>query len=243
MHDNWRSFYQNEAEVYHEKRYHSWYGRVFVKIYHRTIEDIIPMLSDKKILDIASGTGHNLPVLSRGNALIVASDLTIEMLKDSRKRFGEISHPNYVVNNAFELPFPDHSFDIVTSARFLHLFSKNEQQKLISEMARVVKPDGVLIIDFYNKYHWIALYPFIVVYRLIKRRRPANDTRNTINQVKKWLPSYNLGNVNIVGVGSYLLLLSRWLGEKNTIRMGNVFKQGLLAHLSDHFVVAAKKER
>lgn len=243
MHDNWRPFYQNEAKNYHEKRYHTWYGRVFVKIYHRILGELFTDLYDKKILDIASGTGHNLPALSGGHNIIIASDLTIEMLKESRKRFGEIIHPSYVVNNAFELPFSDHSFDIVTSSRFLHLFDIEDQKKLISEMSRVVKPGGVLIIDFYNKYHWIVLSPFISIYRLIKRKRPANDTRNTIVQVEKWLPSYNLNQIKSIGVGSYLLVLSRCLGERNAIRIGDLFKQGPLSNISDQFLIAAKKKQ
>jgi SAM-dependent methyltransferase len=241
MNNNWRPFYQKEAECYHEKRYHSWYGRVFVEIYYQVLNGFVSENSDAMILDIASGTGHNLPILSRKGTFVVASDITIEMLKDSRKRFGNALQTQYTVNNAFELPFRDNSFDIVTSARFLHLFSLKEQKELIDEMTRVLKPGGMLIIDFYNKYHWAILYPVIFLYRMIKRKRPANDTRNTITQVEKWLLSPSLKKIDSIGIGSYFLVLLRCLGEKNGIRMSHIFRKGCLANLSDQFLVAAKK--
>ncbi|MFQ5448399.1 MAG: class I SAM-dependent methyltransferase, partial [Saprospiraceae bacterium] len=139
MSHNWRSFYSREAAEYDARRYRSWYGRLFSHLHHEAVNQALQSVpADSMILEVASGTGHNLPVLSPHGRLVIASDLTIDMLKVSQKNLSTCGNFAYVVNDAFRLPFPDAQFDIVISSRFLHLFSPAQQQTLIAEMARVL---------------------------------------------------------------------------------------------------------
>lgn len=48
--------------------------------------------------------------------------------------------------NACNLPFPDGSFDLVTSSNMLHHLSKDERTQAVREMARVLKSGGKLVI-------------------------------------------------------------------------------------------------
>lgn len=57
--------------------------------------------------------------------------------------------------NAFQLPFPDRSIEVVHCSLFLHHFSDNECRKLIAEMFRV-SSRLVLIQDLHR--HWLSYY-------------------------------------------------------------------------------------
>ena len=48
--------------------------------------------------------------------------------------------------NACSLPFPDASFDLVTSSNMLHHLSKDERARAVREMGRVLKNGGKLVI-------------------------------------------------------------------------------------------------
>ncbi|CAJ1934853.1 unnamed protein product [Cylindrotheca closterium] len=51
----------------------------------------------------------------------------------------------FVQANAEDLPFPDNSFDAVTSVYLFHELPKKAQQKAAKEMVRVVKPGGMIV--------------------------------------------------------------------------------------------------
>ncbi len=52
--------------------------------------------------------------------------------------------------DAFHLPLPDNSVDLLTSLRFFHLFPKIFWSDLLLEMQRVLWPGGLLITDMRN---------------------------------------------------------------------------------------------
>jgi ubiquinone/menaquinone biosynthesis C-methylase UbiE len=94
-----------------------------------------------KILDLASGTGE--PAISLASRVepggrITALDLSAELLEIAADRARERKLTNLVIKqaDAHELPFPDNSFDLVTS-RFGVMFF---QTKALQEACRVLKP-------------------------------------------------------------------------------------------------------
>jgi SAM-dependent methyltransferase len=94
-----------------------------------------------KILDLASGTGE--PAISLASRVepggqITALDLSGELLEIAADRARERKLANLVIKqaDAHQLPFPDNSFDLVTS-RFGVMFF---QAKALQEARRVLKP-------------------------------------------------------------------------------------------------------
>lgn len=53
------------------------------------------------------------------------------------------------LGDALALPFPDAAFDVAVCVRVLHHF--NDPQPLIAELGRIVRPGGVLVLEFANK--------------------------------------------------------------------------------------------
>ena len=80
------------------------------------------------------------------------------MLGLVREKFGMDTWA--VQANAAKLPFEDAAFDLVVSLNFLHLFPNvNDKTALVSEMGRIVKPGGVLIVEFDNALQGLMLGP------------------------------------------------------------------------------------
>jgi SAM-dependent methyltransferase len=97
--------------------------RAFVREYH---------LQDKRVLDIGSGQGALQDVVAQYTGLDISS---------TAARF---YHKPFVVGSATELPFPDNSFDAVWTIDVLEHVPQPE--KALSEMRRVLRPDGYLFL-------------------------------------------------------------------------------------------------
>ena len=96
-------------------------------------------------LDIATGTGDLAMAIRKACpvARVIGADFCRPMLEVARKN----GLPELVVADGLELPFPDQSFDLVTAAFGLRNMASWE--KGLSEMARVLRPGGnLLILDF-----------------------------------------------------------------------------------------------
>jgi ubiquinone/menaquinone biosynthesis C-methylase UbiE len=105
-----------------------------------------PKPSDR-VLDIATGAGHTALALAPHVAEVVATDLTAEMLETARSFIADKGEYNvrFEAADAEELPFPDASFDIVTSRIAPHHFTA--PATFAREAARVLKPEGRFVLD------------------------------------------------------------------------------------------------
>lgn len=100
-----------------------------------------------RILDVACGTGDMIRCMmkrleKRGvPARFYGLDCSERMLEIAKKKvpFAELK-----VGNAEDIPFPDRSFDLVSVAFGLRNFS--EREKAISEIHRVLKQGGILLL-------------------------------------------------------------------------------------------------
>jgi ubiquinone/menaquinone biosynthesis C-methylase UbiE len=96
------------------------------------------------VLEVAVGTGRNFPHYPRGVRL-TAVDLSPAMLEVARERAGSLGiEVRLVEADAEDLPFSEGSFDTVVST--LALCSVPDDRRAISEMKRVLRPGGRLIL-------------------------------------------------------------------------------------------------
>ena len=97
------------------------------------------------VLDVATGTGDLAMAIRKAcpQARVVGADFCAPMLDVARRN----GLPELVVADGMILPFADRTFDVVTAAFGLRNMASWE--KGLSEMARVLKPGGhLLILDF-----------------------------------------------------------------------------------------------
>jgi phosphatidylethanolamine/phosphatidyl-N-methylethanolamine N-methyltransferase len=99
-----------------------------------------------RLLDVGVGTGLALP--HYGEQLSVTGiDLSADMLKRARKRAEAAKCTNIEAleeMDASHLAFEDNSFDVVVAMYVLTVVP--DPQQVMAEMARVAKPDGVVIV-------------------------------------------------------------------------------------------------
>jgi len=102
------------------------------------------------VLDVCCGTGYQVFHYEQKGAIAIGVDENpnmIELAERNRKRQGFNS--TFRMASAAELPFPDGYFDCASISLGLHEMERDEQNRAISEMKRVVKKQGVLMfIDF-----------------------------------------------------------------------------------------------
>lgn len=98
---------------------------------------------DKDVLEVGCGTGLLLQRIAQFAASAQGVDISPGMLEHARAR-------NLAVRegNATALPFEDESFDVVCS--FKVLAHVEQIDTALQEMARVVRPGGYILAEFYN---------------------------------------------------------------------------------------------
>ncbi len=96
-------------------------------------------------LDVGTGTGDLALELSRqGAARVVAVDFSAEMLAAAaRKAIARGADAPWALADALRLPFPNGTFDCVTSAFLLRNLA--DLRAGLAEMARVLRPGGRLV--------------------------------------------------------------------------------------------------
>jgi demethylmenaquinone methyltransferase / 2-methoxy-6-polyprenyl-1,4-benzoquinol methylase len=97
--------------------------------------------SPAKALDVATGTGDLAIALRDRGAEVVGVDFAEKMLEIARKKAPAIE---FKTGNALALEFPDNEFDAATVGFGARNF--DDLDRGLSEMARVVKPGGRVVV-------------------------------------------------------------------------------------------------
>jgi ubiquinone/menaquinone biosynthesis C-methylase UbiE len=126
------------------------YDRRRTRGYHALIDELeaeaIPRGPSFRILEAGCGTGLVMERVQSGDsALPFGIDLSAGMLAVARRHGRKVAQASVTA-----LPFPDESFDVAYS--FKVLAHVPEIHKALAEMARVVRPGGTVVVEFYNRH-------------------------------------------------------------------------------------------
>ncbi|MBA4542112.1 MULTISPECIES: class I SAM-dependent methyltransferase [Thermoactinomyces] len=145
----------------------SWYEESFGEDYlivykHRTREDAIcevgkisrwlHLRENDLILDLCCGTGRHTLSLAKRGYHVVGLDLSKVLLTHAVKDAGELAVP-FIHGDMRYLPFVDEMFDVVLNlfTSFGYFSDDEDNQQVLREIARVLKPGGRYLLDFLNK--------------------------------------------------------------------------------------------
>lgn len=110
--------------------------------YEQLYELLRPVVRQKTVLDLATGTGLIAKHIVRYADHIEATDASQEMIEQA-KQVVKSAKLYFSVQDMFHLPYADQSFDVVIVVNALHIVP--EPEKALSEIRRVLKDDGVLV--------------------------------------------------------------------------------------------------
>ena len=126
-------------------------------------------------LDAGMGPGRLCAALQEQGWTVAGVDASPEMVDTARQRL-PAARDRLLVARIEELPFPDHSFDLVTATGVLE-YSKVSDA--LAELSRVLKPGGHAVLSYPNPeaYYGIwktrAWYPAVrTVKRILRRSDP-----------------------------------------------------------------------
>ena len=111
-------------------------------VYEKMYELICPVVKDKTVLELATGTGLIAKHIVKAAAHIEATDASPEMITEAKRRYYS-AKLHFSVQDMFSLPYASKSFDVVIVSNALHIVPQPE--KALAEIRRVLKEDGVLI--------------------------------------------------------------------------------------------------
>jgi ubiquinone/menaquinone biosynthesis C-methylase UbiE len=94
------------------------------------------------MLDIGTGAGAFALALAPHVREVVGVDIVPELLAEARKRAP--ANVELIEADATRLPFPNGSFDLVTTARTLHHVARPEV--VVAEADRVLRPGGTMLV-------------------------------------------------------------------------------------------------
>jgi len=128
-------------------------ARYAVSAVHRGGPDLGAMLAAgvatgrERVLDVGCGPGATALAFAERVASVVALDLTPAMLAQAQELAAErgLANVRFEQGNAARLPFPDASFDVVTSRLAAHHVA--DPQAMVREAARVLAPGGTFLLS------------------------------------------------------------------------------------------------
>ena len=119
------------------------------------------------ILDVATGTGQQAFAFAKRGYDVIGVDLTKSMLDIARKH-NKGGLVRFEAADASYLRFEANSFDVSCISFALHDMPPKIRGKVLQEMVRVTKPNGIIVIVDYdlprNKIGRSLIYHFITLY-------------------------------------------------------------------------------
>lgn len=105
----------------------------------------VPYVRGRKILDIACGEGYgSRALLDSGASSLIGVDISQEACTHATKRYGIKTQ----VGDVKDIPLPDASMEVIVS--FETIEHVDEPHLFLDECARVLTPDGTLVISTPN---------------------------------------------------------------------------------------------
>jgi len=123
-------------------------GEIWVEHWHR-YHFAAQFATGLRVVDAACGEGYGSALLARTAASVVGADISAQAIEHARQAYGARANLSFVQAPCTKLPLPDASADLFVS--FETVEHIREQEEFLDEIARVLAPDGLLLLSCPNK--------------------------------------------------------------------------------------------
>lgn len=103
-----------------------------------------PLTEGREVLDFGCGSGYGSAEIATDAIRVVGVDVSPEAIEQAKAGFQSSQLEFRTIEPDQPLPFPDHSFDTVLSFQVLE--HVNDPARYLSEVRRVLRPDGHLVL-------------------------------------------------------------------------------------------------
>src|SRR5437773_2467143 len=111
------------------------------------------LVKNKRVLDLASGEGYGSKILAAAASSVAGVDIDETAVRHATEKYGSDTI-QFLSGSITAIPIrDDHSFDVIVC--FEAIEHIEDQEKLLTEVKRLLKPDGLFIVSTPNKaiYH------------------------------------------------------------------------------------------
>ncbi len=207
------------------------------------------------ILDVGCGPGMMAEYSIKKGFEFFGVDISEKMIEECVNNFGHASSTHFSVGKIQKLEFPDAYFDVVLCMGALEYVERDEVEDALSEMIRVLKPDGQIIMSLINKnsfYKWQRRLRGRI-FKKIKGSDVQTETSDEIlskpfdeNAIRTLLASKKLSNIQTIyfGLNIYPYFLEWRIPEQLRIKISKILEKmikGLLRWPYGAFIVKARK--
>ena len=133
----------------------AFYARRKVEILEDVVRPGLGSLQGLNLLDVGCGTGTTDRYLAPRVRKLHGVDISEEMLVKAQRNVPKAKFAWY---DGEKLPFADESFDVVVAICVLHHVPVSNRFKVVSEMVRVTRPEGVVAVFEHNPYNPLTRY-------------------------------------------------------------------------------------
>lgn len=144
-------------------------------------------------LNLGTGEGDYDRMVAGHCIQLIGCDVNEEDLAHARSLNANVTNLRYELNNALELTYADASFGLIVSCEVIEHVGQPE--KMVQEMARVLRSGGVAIITFPSREFPITYDP---VNRFWQWLRKPSDKENLISQ-----GAYAFGHDYLIGSADF----------------------------------------
>ncbi len=148
-------FARLKREAWNSTNYESWFtparGQIIDALEKAALARVFEGRSYEKALDVGIGNGRLLPIYAPYMAYVMGMDISSEQLEHAAQVARElnIKFESMLCQEASRIEIADESFDLIICSRVLqHVFDWRES---VAEFARLLKPNGDLVLLTYNR--------------------------------------------------------------------------------------------
>ncbi len=117
---------------------------------HRGTLGIVGFEAGNDLLDIGCGTGElvlHAASRAKGRGTVVGLDVEVAMIAQAQKKAASTGATVLFAEASITaVPYPDESFDVITSSLMFHHLTPEEQTAGLAELHRVLRPNGRLAV-------------------------------------------------------------------------------------------------
>jgi SAM-dependent methyltransferase len=184
-------------------------------------------IRNKKVLDIGCGFGwFELNALKKGVREIAGIEITALDLQPAKENIKD-KRAIFKIGGALKLPFGDNYFDTVVAWEVIEHIPKNTENKMFSEVRRVLKKNGVFYLStpydsFWSKYFDPAWW--LIGHRHYSKEKLIDcGNKNGLSVAKIYLKGRWWGLVNLLN-----LYIAKWIFRRES------FSEDKLITKEDH---------